>query len=516
MRKIPKLATTTLLAMALCLLLQGLTPIAYAVSSESTSESSNKAVEVDFSEETQKLKLEKGKNYIISCPITGDGWLVTDVSFCIRKNVWISISDKTSSKYLSVQQISETEPGKVQLLVNCKDFNLVGFRVFLENELTGETKNYSFALTVSSPQAAINNVLVVVPDNDDDDDDSSGVPPEPSPIPPTGQPEEVPPEEEPPVNPPDEEDPPSVPTPKPIVIDTTGWSFESITAVYDGTEHTVQVTGLPDYVTPVYTNNTRTNAGSSTAHVSFIVPEGYATPADMEATITIDKAPLYVITDKNMVVNKDGKLHFSIPDGALPDGVNYSYTVNKVLADSDYTIDNTGMYLIETDFEFTDDFSEEMRQNYLTDPSTAIYNVLEHEDIEPSQYGLNFKLYLKQEESENPDEIRVTVSIKFDSSSGRNSVLTYKPVFDSSVLTYVGSELPEGMGAGVINKYGVVSAYTDSFGLLNDGPLTTFIFKVNEGADAKNLPFTITEASGVWIAPDPSVIDKSTLSLIHI
>lgn len=48
MRKIPKLATTTLLAMALCLLLQGLTPIAYAVSSESTSESSNKAVEVDF------------------------------------------------------------------------------------------------------------------------------------------------------------------------------------------------------------------------------------------------------------------------------------------------------------------------------------------------------------------------------------------------------------------------------------------------------------------------------------
>ena len=81
-------------------------------------------------------------------------------------------------------------------------------------------------------------------------------------------------------------------------------SFESITAVYDGTEYTVQVTGLPDYVTPVYTNNTRTNAGSSTAHVSFIVPEGYATPADMEATITIDKAPLYVITDKNMVETK--------------------------------------------------------------------------------------------------------------------------------------------------------------------------------------------------------------------
>ena len=62
----------------------------------------------------------------------------------------------------------------------------------------------------------------------------------------------------------------------------------------------------------------------------------------------------------------------------------------------------------------------------------------------------------------------------------------------------------------LINAQGIVAAYTENFGLLNDGPLTTFIFKVNEGADITNLPFTVTEVSGIWIAPDPSVIDKST------
>lgn len=513
MSKITKLASTALLMAALMLLLSGLTPVAYAASSDDVRQTDD-IVEVDFSEDAQQLKLVKGKNYLISCPVSGEGWQISEIRFCLKDGTWLLFDEDTENEYISVEKWEEVEPGKAQMLIQCKSADLVGLKVGLENEITGEKKGYSFALTVSVPQPVSDSHFVILQPTVPSDEDTNAptTPPDDG----TDNPD-TPPDEgtDVPVTPPDggdegDDNEEENPVPPPIVIDTTGWSFDSLTTVYDGKEYTVEVTGLPDYVTPVYTGNTRTNAGTNTAHVSFLVPEGYATPEDMETTITIEKAPLCIINDKNLVETADGKLKFLIPDGALPDGVSYTYTVNDIVADDDYVINNTGMYIVNTEFELTEDFPEEMKQNYITDSSSVIYNVLEHEDITPSEYGLNFVLKLEQAESQAPDEVRVTVSIKFDSSSGRNSVLTYVPVYDSSALTYVGSDLPEGMGAGKINAQGVVAAYTDSFGLLNDGPLTTFIFKVNEGADVTNLPFSVTEVSGVWIAPDPSVIDQST------
>ncbi|MCI9246780.1 MAG: hypothetical protein HFJ30_06640 [Clostridia bacterium] len=479
MRKLKKLANTCLLLAAVMLLFSTTIPSAYATSSVNRQVSPEQVVQVDFSEGSQPLELINGKNYLISCPVTGEGWQISEIHLGIKGGKWLLLDGDMENKYISVEKCQQNEPGKVQMFIHCKSTNLVGLKVGLENKITGEKKGYSFTLTVSLAQPTGSHFVVWYPSSDDGNSSPS--------TPPSGGTDEKP----------------------LIVIDTTGWSFDSITTVYDGNEYTVEVTGLPDYVTPVYTNNTRTNAGTSTAHVSFLVPEGYATPESMETTITIEKAPLCVINDKNLIETADGKLQFLIPDGALPNGVNYTYTVNDVVADDDYTFAHKGMYVVNTQFELPEDFSEDMKQNYITD-SSVIYNVLDHEDVEPSQYGLNFVLELAQAESQSPDEVRVTVSIKFDSTSGRNSVLTYRPVFDSSVLSYVGSELPEGMGAGKINAQGIVAAYTENFGLLNDGPLTTFIFKVNEGADITNLPFTVTEVSGIWIAPDPSVIDKST------
>ena len=536
MTKLTKLANTFLLIAAFLLLFNGITPVAHAAFSNNRQTTSDQVVEVDFSEDAQQLKLTKGKNYLISCPASGEGWQISEIRFSIKQGTWLLFDEDTENEYINVEKCLENEVGKVQMFIKCKSTNLLGLKVGLENEITGEKKGYAFALTVSDPQSTSDSHFVllqpIVPPDEwtgtpgtppDEGTDNPSTPPDEGTDNPSTPPDEgtddpsVPPDEgsDNPDTPPtggdeggDKEDETPV-TPPPIIIDTTGWSFDSITTVYDGQEYTVEVTGLPDYVTPVYTNNTRTNAGTSMAHVSFLVPEGYATPDDMETTITIEKAPLCVINDKNLVETADGKLQFLIPDGALPDGVSYTYTINDIVADDDSTIANKGMYIVNTQFELSEDFPEDMKENYITD-SSVIYNVLDHEDVTPSEYGLNFVLELEQVESQNPDEVRVTVSIKFDSTSGRNSVLTYRPVFDSSVLSYVGSELPEGMGAGKINAQGIVSAYTDSFGLLNDGPLTTFIFKVNEGADVTNLPFTVTEVSGVWIAPDPSVIDKST------
>ncbi len=527
--------TKKVISMLLCaaffvMLLDGFAVSANA-SFEERSADRSEATEIDFSKANQTLKFEKGKRYIVSCKADGEGWQISQIKYKTKANskFWKVLKENGNDKYLSAERMETTEDGKLQILVTCKSDKIFGLKVEAENEITGEKKDFSFSITVTEAKPApVKQVVVLEPTNpmpdESDEPETPVVPPEdnpdkeppeeelpgePSEKPEEPKPEEPKPEEPKPEEPPKEEEPDEPTKPDPIIIDTTGWSFDAITAVYDGTEYKVEVTGLPDYVTPVYTDNTRTNAGTSTAHVSFLVPEGYATPEDMETTITIEKAPLYVITDQN-IVEKDGKLKFEIPEGALPEGVNYIYKVNDILADGDYAITNPGMYIVDAEFELTEDFSEEMRQNYNTDPSSAIYNVLEHEDVTPSEYGLNFRLKLQQEKTDNPDEVRVTVSIEFDDESGRNSVLTYVPVYDKSVLTYVESERPEGMGGGIINNAGVVSAYKMTSGLLDNGVLTTFIFKVNEGADASNLPFTIKDPSGVWIAPDPSVIDKST------
>ena len=468
MVKLSKLATW-FLSVVVMLSLMGTTSIAYAAEA---SGASNEVVHIDFSEDVQKLKLEKGKSYVISCPVSGYGWQISELRYCDGDGTWRAFDDTTKNK-LIVETLPQSEPDKVQFLVKCKSTSIIGLEFILENELTGEKKGYTFSLTVTVPTQEYNIPFDFIPTPPSDDEEEV--------TPPSGDEEVTP--------------------PSPIVIDTSGWSFDSITTVYDGKEHTIEVVGLPDYVTPVYTTNTRTNAGTTTAHVSFLVPEGYAVPDDMAATITIEKAPIYAITQENLVAD-GGKLKFVIPDDALPEGVTYAYMVNGEVQDGDYSISSVGSYLISAGFEFSDDFSEEMLGNYITDPSTAIFNVVEHENVLPSQYGLDFIMILKQEESQSDNEVRVSASIKFDS-SGRSSVLTYVPVYDSSVLTYVTSEAPEGLYGGKINPQGVVSVSNSSYsGLLENGLITTFIFQVNDGADATNIPFSIKDIESMWISPD--------------
>lgn len=483
MAKSKKLMTMFLYVMAVALLLQGIVPVAYASSDGYAP--TDEVTEVDFSDETQKLNLTKGKNYLLSYPVSGKGWAVSEIRYSIAKDKWELFDEDSPNDYITVERCEESKTGMVQIIVKCKTTNLIGLNVTLENEITGEKKGFSFAVTVALPQPTTDSQFLVIqppfiPDGGENPDDI-----------------ENPDEPETPDEPDDGENK------DPIIIDTTGWSFDAVTTVYDGTEYTVTVTGLPDYVTPVYSNNTRTNAGTQTAHVSFLVPEGYVVPADMETTITIEKAPIYVITGDNLVQDGNG-LKFSIPEGALPDGITYSYEVNNVGEGDDYAISNPGSYIVSTDFQFSDDFSEEMRENYITN-STAIYNVQEHEDTTPSKYGLDFVFVLEQqtvkdEVSGKVTEVHVNVNIKFENDMAGCSSVTYVPVFDSSVLEFSHSEKPSGINGGNINQNGIVSVTASN--LITNGFLHTLIFNVADGADISNLPFSVKDVEGAWISPD--------------
>lgn len=75
-------------------------------------------------------------------------------------------------------------------------------------------------------------------------------------------------------------------------FDTSKLKFENQKVTYDGSEHKIEISGiLPEGLTVDYANNTRTDAGKSTAVASFTVPNAnYATPTAMKATLTISKA----------------------------------------------------------------------------------------------------------------------------------------------------------------------------------------------------------------------------------
>lgn len=176
-----------------------------------------------------------------------------------------------------------------------------------------------------------------------------------------------------PEQPDDKEEIPN-PTPPLISIDTSNWKFEKVEAVYDGKEHVALVTGLPDYVTPVYTDNTRTNAGTTTARVSFEVPEGYAVPNSMETQIVISKATIEEIQLDKMWMRTDlvkGTITIT-PPSTIPKGVVCTYEVNGETSSS-YVISDAGIYSVTANFDLTEDIKE----NYqLTNTSSkAVYQV---------------------------------------------------------------------------------------------------------------------------------------------
>ena len=114
---------------------------------------------------------------------------------------------------------------------------------------------------------------------------------------------------------------PEIPEDKEI----TGVSFNGATFTYDGREKALSVTGnLPAGVTPTYTNNKGTDAGTYNASVT-LSGKGYKT-LTLNATLTIEKADIDGISfDETQKVKHDGAYHKPTYSGNLPSGVSVKY-----------------------------------------------------------------------------------------------------------------------------------------------------------------------------------------------
>ncbi len=121
---------------------------------------------------------------------------------------------------------------------------------------------------------------------------------------------------------------------EPALNDITGVTFADKTVTYDGTEHSVTVSGtLPEGVSVAYTDNAKTNAGTYDAQ-AVLSGANYVTKT-LNATLTINKATIpdsITLTDSEE--KSDGNPHSLEVAGTLPEGVSVSYTYNGVAASS--------------------------------------------------------------------------------------------------------------------------------------------------------------------------------------
>lgn len=154
--------------------------------------------------------------------------------------------------------------------------------------------------------------------------------------------------------------------------DMSGVSFEGGSAVYDGKEHSIAISGsLPDGVSVNYVDesgvtgaNKKTNAGEYSVIARFFGDNvNYEPIADMQATLTIQKKKYDtskpVFSDDEVVY--DGKEH-ALSVSGCPDGVSVTYKVEKATSFIDQTYEpvasskvcNAGTYKFTANFKSND------------------------------------------------------------------------------------------------------------------------------------------------------------------
>ncbi len=399
--------------------------------------------------ENQSIMLEAGKEYKLSFPISDEDWRVSEIKLQVGEE-WIEIEkgDK-NNQYLEVKQIESWE-NRLTIKAVCKDsITLRKISVVVQNERTGEIIDYTLDVV------NVNNLLLSNVIDNTSNFDTLQLPkisekfeepklPEVSDKPEsidklegTGKPgvsgkPEKPVELEEPSEP--EEPEPKPEEPKLIILDTSNWRFEKVEGTYDGTtEFVALVTGLPDFVTPMYVDNKRTNAGSNKAIVSFQIPKGYALPEGfetMETLIDIAKAKIDTSTielDRHWMQTDllNGTLSIMPPSWERLEGVQYTYIVNGKEYES-YTVTDTGVYSVLVNYTLT----EEMAENYeLTNTTTkGVYWVQPNQSSNPK-----YNVYIDEV---TRDDGKIEIEIWYDLIDDTYSTegLQWKLQYDNNVL----------------------------------------------------------------------------------
>ncbi|UJH91700.1 T9SS type A sorting domain-containing protein [Antarcticibacterium sp. 1MA-6-2] len=124
-----------------------------------------------------------------------------------------------------------------------------------------------------------------------------------------------------------------------LVIDNaeiSGVTFEDDTFTYDGSEHSIFVTGLPEGATVSYDNNSQINAGTYT--VKATVRMQNRQDEELTALMTINKATQVIsfsaIPEKNLPADSDFQLNAISSSGLL---VDYTYSYQSSMPAAEVT-----------------------------------------------------------------------------------------------------------------------------------------------------------------------------------
>ena len=190
--------------------------------------------------------------------------------------------------------------------------------------------------------------------------------------------------------------------------DMSNIKFEDKTVTYDGTLHSLEITGtLPEGVTVTYVNNRQAFAGTYevTAHFK---GDGlnYNPIPDMTAILTIEKATydMSEVTFKDKTVTYDGEFHSCVVEGELPKGVTVYY-------DGNYNNFEVGVYEVIAHFK-----GDEKNYNPIPDMKATLriteyeynaglytidnvyyYKVDDHLTVKGCKIGLSGDIVLKNE-----------------------------------------------------------------------------------------------------------------------
>ena len=160
--------------------------------------------------------------------------------------------------------------------------------------------------------------------------------------------------------------------PADFIPDLSGISFSDQSFSYDGSEHSIYVTGeLPEGVSVVYEGNGKTDAGSYSVVAKFSYNGKALAGSDKTATLTIAKADCDMSGVRLISVTKtyDGIEVTPTLSGELPEGVSASIVIKNSLAETVDKIVDVGVYTLYAIFT-TDN------QNYYPiDPISATITI---------------------------------------------------------------------------------------------------------------------------------------------
>ena len=144
-------------------------------------------------------------------------------------------------------------------------------------------------------------------------------------------------------------------------VNVSGIVFKNSSVLFDGSEHSIEVSNLPEGVEVSYSpTNTFINAGRHVVTASFKDKTGnYNVPDDMTATLTIAQKSLPVEFNSKEVTY-DGLEHSIEIEDSLPEGITVSYSKNSYM--------DAGVYEVTASFE-------DSNNNYIIDDITATLTI---------------------------------------------------------------------------------------------------------------------------------------------